>query len=409
MGNTLLTPDVIAQETLMELENNLVMGNNVHREYRKEFTGTVGDTVTIRKPVRFTSGSSMDITNSKNDVKQGSTSIVIDKIHNVSWEFSAKELALDIDEYSKLCIQPATGQLANDVDSDLCDLYTDVFNAGGTAGTTPSSFAALGAAGQKLDEFGIPRKDRKMVLNPAAMWSMADALKGLYLQTEVRKMIEDGYLGKVAGFEIFGDQNIYSHTAGGGAGTPIVALDSDIGSLATGLTYLTSDETGETSSLYTEGWTASTAVLTEGDIITFPACYSVNPKSRRSTGSLQQFVVNAAVTADASGYATLNVSPAINTSGAYQTVTAAPVDGAALTLISSHSANLAFHRNAFGLVTVPIPKADGCPWGAQVSHNGLSLTITKGWDVNTNKETVRIDILYGVKTLYRDLACRLFG
>ena len=35
--NTLLTPTVIAKEALMLLENNLVMGANVHRRYKKEF------------------------------------------------------------------------------------------------------------------------------------------------------------------------------------------------------------------------------------------------------------------------------------------------------------------------------------------------------------------------------------
>lgn len=50
MANTFLTPDIIAKEALMVLENNLVMaGLVVHRDYSPEFA-KVGDTITIRKP-----------------------------------------------------------------------------------------------------------------------------------------------------------------------------------------------------------------------------------------------------------------------------------------------------------------------------------------------------------------------
>lgn len=52
MPNTFLTPKIIAQEALMVLENQLTMANLVHRDYSKEFV-KVGDSITIRKPARF--------------------------------------------------------------------------------------------------------------------------------------------------------------------------------------------------------------------------------------------------------------------------------------------------------------------------------------------------------------------
>ena len=42
MANTFLTPDIIAKEALMVLENNLVMAGLVHRDYSPEFA-KVGD------------------------------------------------------------------------------------------------------------------------------------------------------------------------------------------------------------------------------------------------------------------------------------------------------------------------------------------------------------------------------
>ena len=52
MPNTILTPNVIANEALMVLKNNLVMANLVHRDYENEFV-KVGDTVTARRPSKF--------------------------------------------------------------------------------------------------------------------------------------------------------------------------------------------------------------------------------------------------------------------------------------------------------------------------------------------------------------------
>mgnify|MGYP000572836972 CR=1 FL=1 len=47
MGNTLLTPSIIAREALMVLRNNAVMAKLVHRDYSNEFVAGVGDTITV--------------------------------------------------------------------------------------------------------------------------------------------------------------------------------------------------------------------------------------------------------------------------------------------------------------------------------------------------------------------------
>ena len=89
-------------------------------------------------------------------------------------------------------------RLANQIDSDLCALYDDVFMHGGSAGTTPSTFAAVGSAAQKLDEGSVPQERRKLVLNPAATWGLADGLKGLYVEDMVKGMVKNGKIGRLA-------------------------------------------------------------------------------------------------------------------------------------------------------------------------------------------------------------------
>ena len=58
----------------------------------------------------------------------------------------SQELTLTIDEYSERYIKPAAIALAQQVETDLCGLYSSVPNWVGTAGTTPATFLALGGA-----------------------------------------------------------------------------------------------------------------------------------------------------------------------------------------------------------------------------------------------------------------------
>jgi hypothetical protein len=71
--------------------------------------------------------------------------------------------------------------------------------------------------------------------------------------------------------------------------------------------------------------------------------------------------------------------------------------------------NMGFHKNAFALVTVPLDMPDGVPFKARESYNGLSMRVVKDYDFTNDTDRIRLDILYGVKAIYPDLACRLVG
>lgn len=403
MADTIITPDMIAKEALMQLENNCVMGKLVHREYKKEFV-KVGATVDVRKPVKFTAQDGATRVNQ--DVQEASTPFTIDKRKHVSWDFSTQDLTLSIEEYSERYIQPAAIALANQIDSDLCGLYNRVFQYTGTAGTAPTAFTDFGAAAVRLDDAAVPAEMRRLVLNPAAHLKAADLLKGLYNPELVKGAVRGRSVGPLAGFETYMDQNVKRHTPGTWGTTPLVAGGSQ------SVTYANATHTyGSTSqTLNIDGLTATTGTVKTGDRFTIANVFAVNPVSKETLTTLQEFVVQADATADGSGAATITISPAIITSGAFQTVSAAPADNAAITRVSSaYAANLAFHKNAFGLVTVPLEMPDGAAWKARESHNGYSIRVVKDYDIENDVDIIRLDILYGVKTLYPELACVLMG
>ena len=418
MANTIVTPSLIAKEALMQLENNLVMGNQVHREYKKEFTGGQGDSVSIRKPVKFYTADGATRVNQ--DVEEKTTNITIDQRKHVSWKFSTQDLTLSTEEYSERYIKPAMITLANTVDRSLLSLYSYAWNSQGTPGTTPADFAAVAGSAQRLDEMAVPSDMRSMMLNPAAHYAVAGNQLTLDSVGAMGKSAyERAQVGYVAGFDTFSTQNVQSHTVGVATGTPLVNGGSQNVTYAAAVSGSTTGGTSQT--LNTDGWTNSTTgILKAGDVFTIAGVFAMNPvPGEGATGKtqmpyLQQFTVLADADSGATtGPAALTISPAIITTGPYQTVSAAPADNAAITVLgtggTAYPQNIGFHKNAFALVTCPLEMPDGAAFKARESHNGLSVRVVKDYDIDSDDDIIRLDILYGRKAIYPDLASRLWG
>lgn len=65
---------------------------------------------------------------------------------------------------------------------------------------------------------------------------------------------------------------------------------------------------------------------------------------------------------------------------------------------------LAFHKNAFALVTRPLALPNGAAKASIVNYDGFGLRVVYGYDLHTKQDTISIDMLCGVKTLNKDLA-----
>jgi hypothetical protein len=403
--HTLLTPTVIAKEALMRLKNNLVMGNRVHRNYEMEFQ-KIGGTVTIRKPVKFTVTTGR--TRATSTITENSITLQVATQKHVSWSFNSADLTLTIDQYNERYIMGGTQVLANAIDADLCDLYKDVYNEvwESTGFVNPETFMVLGKAGQRLDEEATPQEDRCIVFNPAAHWSMANAMKGLYVTDVAGAAVKKGYLAKIANMDIYMDQNVKVHTTG---------VFHDTGSAAAILVGTTTPANLATSLELIHFRVVSTVALKQGDVFTIAGVYAVNPVSGQSTGALRQFVVTADASAAAtatSAIVTAHIDPQIINTGPYKTVDTTPAAGAAVTIVGTQNepypVNLAFHKNAFALVMVPLVTPKNV-WGSTAVDSGYSIRVLKAYSIDLDDEVCRLDVLYGTKTLYPELACRIRG
>lgn len=411
MANSVITPTLIAKEALMQLENNLTMGNLVHREYKSEFNGGQGSSVQIRKPVLFSATSGA--TRSNQDVTESYTAITVDQRYHVSWKFATQDLTLSVEEYSKRYITPAAIALAQQVETSLTGLYSSVWHYVGTPGTTPSTFLEMGAARQRLVEAAAPMNDDICaVLDPAAALKVANDLKAVTVNNgKVLTALEKVRIGKYAGMDTYENQSLRVHTVGALGGTPLVNGGSQFLLSAAVTTALLS---ANAQTLAIDGASNSiTGWAKAGDIFTIANVYAVNPKTKQSTGRLQEFVVTADANSNGSGQVSLTISPQMITTGPYQNVNAGPADNAAITwkgtAATGYVQNLCFQKNAFALVTVPLEMPDGAAFKARESHKGLSMRVVKDYDIDADEDIIRLDILYGVKAIYPELAVRLTG
>lgn len=70
-------------------------------------------------------------------------------------------------------------------------------------------------------------------------------------------------------------------------------------------------------------------------------------------------------------------------------------------------AGMAFHKNAFALVTRPLALPNGASKAAIVDYDGLGLRVVYDYDITNKTDVVSIDMLCGVKTLDKNLASKI--
>ena len=415
MSNTTLTASIIAKEALMILENELVMPKLMYRGYEDEFTNAkngykTGATVTVRRPADFTvrTGETAVIQN----VVEGDIPVTVDKVVGCDFKFSSTELTLSVSQLSERVIKPQMVQIANEIDRDCLSLYQYVPNWVGTPGQTINSFNDFYLGQTRLNQLAVPQGDRSTVLSPEDQGGMLGSQTALYIQGPAGDAYRRGNLGMIGGSDTYMAQNVATHTVGVASGTPRVNGANQ------NVTYDTAKSTTYFSqTLNTDGWTNSTTgILKQGDVFTIANVYCVNPVSKEVLPDLQQFVVKADADSGAStGPSALTISPAIIITGAYQNVNAAPADDALITVVGTGGAiypqNMIFRKEAFALCVKPLEKPAGAvnPEVMTDDKTGLSLRLIPVYDGINNVSNWRLDILFGVKAIYPELATRLSG
>lgn len=382
MGNSLgyYQPYFYANEALIQLEKALGMGVRVHRGFDEERRAfNKGEYINIRRPSTFAAD---DAPSAAQDLKTGSVQIQLAYWREVKFKLTDKELALSEETLIDEHIAPAAYALAYDVDTKLAALYKDIPWYVDLNSTI--AISDITNVYQVMFDNGVPMG------NPNNLhYMMGGALQNGFQQLTAFNQYQgagptgvntqlSGSLGIKFGMECFGNQNVQSHTAGTCADAT-GAINNSPGGYAAGATEI-----------------AINGVTDGGD-------WKVGD-SFVIAGNSQRYAVTADVTFTG-GAGTVKFTPALVAAAAHGAVVTGRVD--------THVANMAFHRNAFALATAPLSTM-GNELGAKIAtvyneKNGLSLRSRIYYVGNSSEVHVALDILYGVKTLDPNLACRACG
>lgn len=407
--NTFLTPDVIAREALLILEDNIVAPQVMNTSATADFAGAkVGDTVRIRRPAFFGVDEYARGSNSGNikiqNAVENSIDLKIEKQFDVSFEVSAKELAMSVDEFNDRLLKPAMVAISQKIDTYALSKINGLggflgpSDSGAPAGlTAPNTLGEVAAIVEKMNIQRIPMTNRKFVVSPV----MQSALYGIdaFVRADFRgassSPVEEASLGRFMGMDTLMSQNLPTHTVG----TILSTANADVACA------VVNDQKEGTTSLTIDAGSLS-GTVTAGDTV------SIYYKD----GVTRDHVITAAATAAANAVA-ITINPGLYgiDAAAADGDTPDVVDDNAVATIRGVSGSVddttvgaAFHPDAFQMVFVPQPNPMGPGTNSStVNYKGMSLRVLQSYDHLKKRDLISVDCLVGVAAVDGRLGVRV--
>ena len=375
----MLTPSIIAKESLMLLQNNTVAAALVFRGDTSNFTGAaVGDTITIRKPANFavnTFSTGGQITTQT--VNETSVALQLEQHFDISVELTSRQTTLELTDFSRQIIEPAMVNMAEAIDSYIYTKYTQIYDWNGDG--TLNSVADLADLDRALMVKKVPMTGRVGFLSPLtkSRFLSIDNLQRLDTRgTQGLAAMTDASLGRVMNIDWYGAQSVPTHTPGVIGGTPLGTGTAPVSTLPV------------TTSTITVSGAASTGTFNAGDILTF-------------AGLSQTFAVVSSVTM-VGGAGSVVISPALPQN----------ISGAAITVKAAHAANIVGNARGLSLVSVPLElpfDTEGSNMAAIMNWNGFNIRVVRKYDITTKKNIISFDTLVGARVTDPRLLIRYDG
>jgi len=370
MPNKFIEVKEIARQLMPRLIENLVFPNLIHKDYSNEFVKGKGTKIQVKKPVVLQAEEfNQETGTTPQDVNEESVEVTLDRLATVDVDFTSIQMVANVDDLNRLFLEPAAVALAEKINADGLELYKDIPYCVGTAGTTPSTLEDIANARKMLNVNKVPVAGRVAIWDPEAdakfttISAIVNAEKSGSTQA-----LREGSIGRVMGLNNYMAQGIKIHEAGSLAGVTGIKAASKTNA---GLEVITLSKD------------TLTGNVKKGDIITI---------------AKNDYVITEDAVASANSI-TVKLYPAL-----VKDVSTTDT----ILVQASHTANLAFNPNAFAFVTRPL----AAPSGAEsytTSYNGITLRVVKDYDMHLKKEMISMDVLYGYKTMYPELAARVMG
>jgi hypothetical protein len=388
MSNSLLTLGGITRKAIQLFRNSNAFLGVIDKQYDDQFGRSgakIGSSLRIRLPNDYTvrTGAAASLQNTS----EQQVTMTVATQQGVDVSFTSADLELSMDDFAERVLAPMVNNLAGAVAANIMtgaeNINNFISNVDGSGNIISPTVSTWLQAGAILSRNSAPQGDRKAVLDPLSMARAVGSMTGLFNPTEKlsRQFATGQIYNGVLGMDWAADQTVLIHTTGS----------------CTGATVNGANQTGTSLTVNTV-----TGTMNVGDVFTIAGVYGVNRVTKASTGVLQQFVVTSAV---ANGATSISIYPAITPASGgnavqFQTVTASPANSAAITPVVgagvSYRKNFVQHKVAATMATADLPLLNGeGVKGARDAYDGISLRMMQQYQISSDVEISRLDILYG--------------
>lgn len=398
------TVEDLARKFLEHFESSRVLSKTIDTQMIKgRFTPRTGGVVSVKRPhdynaIRTVAG---DISGStKSDIIAGKATAEVQDYITVATEWENIEEALELDQLDAI-LKPMARRCVTTLETSLGGFMDR--NAGlsfGTVGEPVDAWSDVAGAGALMDSIGVPSDDdRFYIMNPFSTSNLADAQGDL--ASGDSKLVNTAWENAQISKNFGGLRAITSNALT--SFTDDAALTDRVGSLAAtpNGTYVTHKDT-MIQSLSVEDFTAA-GVIEAGSVIEITGRFNLNVDSRQVALGADALPIKwrATVTETVTlvaGAGTILVAAAgiSEANGQYNNVDSALTSGDIVTILGTAGAviqsNLFYHKQAFGLATVKLPKLFSTDT-VIVTEDGFSMRVSKYADGDANEQKVRFDLL----------------
>ena len=443
-NNDAYTPEIWANEALIQLEANMVAAQLVHQDFSSA-VARFGDIVNTRRPQSFNARlKSQGQSITKQDATATNVAVALNRHIHVSFEIFDEEDAFSFMSLLEEYVTPAARAMAQMIDEIVIGvMYEFIGSSAGQLGAGMSK-ATLVDAKQCLDDNLVPFDNRWVILGSSAYNGLLNVSELVTADKvgDAGSALREGCFGKLLNLNLIMDQyaptindlgntvtGAINNAAGYAKSTTVMTVDGLVAAIAVGTWFTVAGDATPQRVLSTVGGATPTSItctpglqnaVADNAVITLVDPAAINFGAGYSAGYALPLAIDTTTVVPQKGqlmshsgshYSSIDDGLTSLTSlSLNKTLATAAADDDVIGMGPAGSYGFAFHRNAVALVMRPLaaPRARNVE-AAVASYNGISMRITIAYDYDIQSSVVTLDLLAGVQLLDSNLGCIIYS
>lgn len=366
MGNTFITPEAVARDAAITLDNRLIVGNAVGRDKESMFTAAKnGDEVTVTLPPSVTDASEFTGSTVAADQTEIDAKLKLERHFYKRVDLTSKQRSLELSDFTRLITLPQVQGIAESIDKYfLAKMQVFRKNLTGTVGNRPSTIAHIAGATKALNDLKVMKAGRMALIDTTVemTFSQLSNFVSLDYGPDAAGNGREGSLGRRYGFEYLTDANLGAFDRGDIGGTLAVSANALAGA----------------TSLVIKAFSSATGTVKAGTVFTI-------------AGDTTRYVVrkNASIV---DNVATVEVTPGF---------VVAPDANDLITVEAAGYSNLVYHPYAVaGAIVAPEPLWGGA--SSVQSFNGVTIRVSMDSSIVSLSNSIVYDVYVGCEVINPD-------